>query len=84
MDAFLKNFQQYFDDSEVFIRYKELLEQYNDAEFEEKIQKTTENFNYFFRDLNKIEHATQKMSYFIEENCNLVKKFSDFLREFNN
>jgi uncharacterized repeat protein (TIGR03837 family) len=84
VDAFLKNFQQYFDDSEVFIRYKELLEQYNDAEFEEKIQKTTENFNYFFRDLNKIEHATQKMSYFIEENCNLVKKFSDFLREFNN
>lgn len=66
------------------MRYKDLLEKYNDAEFEEKIQKTTENFNYFLRDLNKIEHATKKMCYFIEENCNLVKKFSDFLREFNN
>lgn len=84
VNAFLENFRQYFDDSEVFMRYKDLLEKYNDAEFEEKIQKTTENFNYFLRDLNKIEHATKKMCYFIEENCNLVKKFSDFLREFNN
>jgi len=83
VDAFLENFRQYFDDSEVFIRYKDLMEKYNDAEFEEKFQKTTESFNYFLRDLNKIEHATRKMSYFIEENCNLVKKFSDFLREFN-
>jgi len=84
VDAFLKNFRQYFEDSEVFDRYRDLLEKYNNAEFEEKIQKTTENFNYFFQDLNKIGHATRQMSYFIEENCNLVKKFSDFLREFNN
>lgn len=84
VDAFVENFRQYFDDSEVFIRYKDLLEKYNDAQFEEKIQKTTENFYYFFQDLNKIEHATKKMSYFIEQNCNLVKNFSDFLREFKN
>lgn len=84
VDAFLKNFRQYFDDSEVFIRYKELMEKYNDAQFEEKSQKTTENFYYFFRDLNKIKQATQKMSYFIEKNCNLIKKFSCFLREYNN
>ncbi len=84
VDAFLENFRQYFDDSEVFIRYKELMEKFNDAQFEEKTQKTAESFYYFFQDLNKIEHASKKMSYFMEQNCNLVKNFSDFLREFNN
>lgn len=84
VNAFLENFQQYFEDSEVFNRYKELMEKYNDAQFEETTQKTNEQYHFFFRNLNKIEHATTKMSYFIEENCNLVKNFSDFLREFKN
>lgn len=84
VDALLKYFEQYFDDSEVFNRYKDLLQKYNEAGLEENIQHTTENFHYFFQDLNKIKHATAKMSYFIEENCNLVQKFSDFLREYKN
>lgn len=82
VDAFLENFRQYFEDSDVFNRYKEVMQQYNKALSECSEQKTIEKYQNFFADLNKIEHATQKMSYFIENNCNLIHKFSDFLREF--
>lgn len=82
VDAFLKVFRQYFDDSEVFLKYKETMQCYNDAQIEETTQKTGENYDNFLSNLNKIEHATEKMSYFIEENCNLIQKFSDFLCEF--
>lgn len=82
VDAFLEYFRQYFDDLGVFERYKQLMFSYNNAPDEKTMQVTDENFYYFISDLNKIEHATANMSYFIANNCNLVKNFCDFLREF--
>jgi uncharacterized repeat protein (TIGR03837 family) len=70
---------QYFDDPTVLDRYKELTATYNDVDEENDKQTTVEDFGAFFRDLKKIEHATSEMSYFMSLNCDLVKKFSEFL-----
>jgi uncharacterized repeat protein (TIGR03837 family) len=77
--AFIENFRQYVDDDEVFGHYRETLMQFNTLQSEEPFQTTSERYDRFFQDLNKIERATGKMSYFIRENCNLVKNFLLFL-----
>jgi hypothetical protein len=77
--AFLDEFKQYFDDFSVFKHYSELVMEFNQAASETPLQTTHEDYSRFFSDLNKIEHATRKMSYFIRLNCDLVKKFTSFL-----
>jgi hypothetical protein len=81
VDAFLEVFKIYFNDSTVFKHYSELFIEFNQAASEQPIQTTHERYDHFFMDLNKINHATEKMSYFIRVNCNLVKKFSNFLNQ---
>ena len=77
--AFLDVFHGYFDDEDAYAHYCELLVRFNDSEKEGTRQTTCERYVRFFEDLNKIERAIKKMSYFIRENCNLVKKFMEFL-----
>jgi Uncharacterized protein conserved in bacteria len=79
VEAFLEVFKNYFDDRMVFEHYSELLLEFNQASSEQPIQNTGERYDHFFRDLNKINHATEEMSYFIKLNCDLVKKFTGFL-----
>jgi uncharacterized repeat protein (TIGR03837 family) len=81
VDALCTAFAQYFGDSLVFDRYRELLKSFNDCGEESEEQATGEHFDCFFKDLKKVERSTREMSYFMTRNCNLVKKFSDFLSE---
>jgi hypothetical protein len=84
VEALLDVLKPYFQDSSIFNSFSELLLKFNDGRNEEQIQSTDEHYDIFFRDLNKIEHAMSKFSYFIDQNCNLVVKFSDFLKQFKN
>jgi uncharacterized repeat protein (TIGR03837 family) len=77
--AFCDSFAKYFDDQEVFRIYKDLMIMYNDIDRESPVQATDERYDIFFRNMNKIEHATKEMSYFMTRNCNLVEKFTDFI-----
>jgi uncharacterized repeat protein (TIGR03837 family) len=81
VEAFLEVFKNYFDDTAVFKHYSELLLEFNQAAAEQPVQTTHERYGHFFSDLNKINLATGEMSYFIRENCNLVKKFTGFLNQ---
>jgi uncharacterized repeat protein (TIGR03837 family) len=82
VEALCSEFEKYFDDANVFRQYRGLLLSFNDAVTETSEQSTTEHYATFFGDLKKIEHATRKMCYFIRQNCNLVQKFSEFIRDF--
>jgi uncharacterized repeat protein (TIGR03837 family) len=82
--ALLDVLKPYFDDISIFNSFSELHLKFNDCHKEEQIQSTDEHYDSFFHDLNKIEHAMSKFSYFIDQNCNLVVKFSDFLKQFKN
>jgi uncharacterized repeat protein (TIGR03837 family) len=74
--AFLNVFRPYFEDEEVFTHFDEMLMQFNDdcAELILRVQ-----YDQFLINLNKIKHATEKMSYFIRGNCSLISKFVRFL-----
>jgi uncharacterized repeat protein (TIGR03837 family) len=74
--AFLETFGPYFEDPEIYHQYYEIFMQFNDSSND--IRKKGE-YDGFIKELNKIGHATKKMSYFIRDNCNLVKKFGEFL-----
>ncbi len=73
--AFLENFRIYFDDVEVYNHYYNLMMRFNDSDF----QTEGRRYDLFLADLNKIGHAAKKMSYFIRENCDLVKNLGRFL-----
>jgi len=79
VEALLSSMEKYFGDKEVFFNYRDLLVSFNDAETESPIQATGEQYRYFFSNLTKIEHATREMSYFLARNCDLVKRFSEFI-----
>ncbi len=81
--ALLKVLQPYFNDNDLFDSYSRLMLEFNNALKEDSTQVTEERYDSFFRNLNKIEHATEKFSYFIDRKCDLIAKLSDFLREFN-
>jgi uncharacterized repeat protein (TIGR03837 family) len=81
VSAFLDVFKTYFEDACVFKHYSDLVLEFNQAASELPRQTTSEKYGNFFSDLNKIEHATEKMSYFIRLNCDLVKKFTSFLNQ---
>jgi len=75
--------QRFFDDEQLFSRFAALQEHFNDLAVEQGDHFTTgESFTDFFADLKKIEHSTRKLCYFIEQNCNLVEKLSDFIKKF--
>ncbi len=76
--AFLEAIEPYFDDGAPYRRYHDTLMRFNDGP---AAAPTGERFEYFIGELNKIGHATGKMSYFIRENCNLLKKFDEFLSQ---
>jgi len=80
VEAFATMMQEYFDDREIFEHYRNLLMHFNDAPEESVDHRTDEDFTDFFRNLKKIEHSTRKLCYFIEQNCNLAGKFSDFIK----
>lgn len=81
VEAFLEVFINYFNDDIAFKHYSELLLEFNQAAEEHPVQTTLERYDNFFEDLNKINHATREMSYFIRLNCDLVKKFTSFLNQ---
>ena len=81
VEAFLEVFKNYFNDDIAFKHYSELLLEFNQAAEEQPVQTTRERYDNFFEDLNKINHATREMSYFIRFNCDLVKKFTGFLNQ---
>lgn len=82
VQAFLKRIGEFFEDESVFRDYSELMLTFNDAGREEPIEETSESYLEFFKNINKIEHATTKMSYFMFQNCDLINKFSNFLSDF--
>jgi uncharacterized repeat protein (TIGR03837 family) len=77
--AFLEAFQPYFDEEHTYLRFHDMLMSFNDRESRLPFQCMQERFEWFFNDLNKINRATEKMSYFMYENCNLVKNLMEFL-----
>lgn len=80
VEAFSSRMEEYFrGDAEAFSHYRNLLLSFNDAETESSDQVTGERYCHFFRNLTKIEHATKGMSYFLARNCDLVRKFSEFI-----
>jgi len=81
VQALSDRLSRYFDDTAASRRYHHLLMEFNGMEREEPLQVTGERYDLFLGDLNKIGHATRQMSYFIRENCNLVKKLSEFLHQ---
>jgi uncharacterized repeat protein (TIGR03837 family) len=74
--AFLDAFRVYWEDEETYCHFCELFMRFNDSSIGAVTEK---QYDHFFRDMNKIGHATKKMSYFIKNKCNLVKKFNEFL-----
>jgi uncharacterized repeat protein (TIGR03837 family) len=79
IEAFLDVFKSYFDDQTAFGQYRELMVRFNDAAQESPVQTTDEQYEAFFRNFIKIEHATKEMSYFMTRKCSLIDKFTDFL-----
>ncbi|MCU0608247.1 MAG: elongation factor P maturation arginine rhamnosyltransferase EarP [Chitinispirillaceae bacterium] len=79
VEAFLDRFRDYFSDRVVFDRYRELLLQFNDSPSESPLQVTGERYQDFFQSLEKIEQATKEMSYFTNQNCDLIQKLKAFL-----
>ncbi len=82
VEAFCKRMQPYFDDSMDFNKYLELMIDFNDVEKEDPKIKTNERYEYFFENLNKFEHSTKKMSYFLLNNCNLIQNISSFIKNY--
>jgi uncharacterized repeat protein (TIGR03837 family) len=74
--AFLQAFRPYFDDEQAYASYHDLHMQFNDSCGGPV---TRELYDRFLENLNKIKHATGKMSYFIRDNCNLISNFTQFL-----
>jgi len=83
VDAFCSFASGFFNDDDLFTAYRDMMLAFNSANAETPYQTTDEQYALFFRNLKKIEHAVEKMCYFLTRNCNLVEKFSDFIREFN-
>jgi len=75
--AFLDAMRASFDEEEVYLHFHELFMQFNDG----STPVSEERYDRFLKDLNKIKHSTKKMSYFIRENCSLIKNFTDFLHQ---
>ncbi len=81
VEAFCNAIRPFFEDNVVFASYRDLLLKYNDAATETPLQNTKEDYKHFFNDLQKIEHATSKMCYFIKKDCNLIANLNKFLHE---
>lgn len=79
--ALLKQFEPYFEKQEIFISYSDLCMAFNDTPDENKQQCSGEHYSLFFKNLLKIEHATEAMSYFTTRNCPMIKKFARFLEQ---
>jgi uncharacterized repeat protein (TIGR03837 family) len=77
--AFLDVYKTYFDDASAYALYRDVTEQFNDMAKESPFQVTREQYDGFFGNLMKIEHATKGMSYFMTRKCSLIDKFTDFL-----
>jgi uncharacterized repeat protein (TIGR03837 family) len=82
VEALCKNMLQYFDSNDDFSNYFELMMQFNDIEKEEPKIVSEEQYEYFFKNLHKLKHATSKMSYFVQNNCNLIEKISSFITNY--
>lgn len=82
VEALLGKMEKHFESPKIFSNYSNLMMQFNDAEIENKTTPSNECYHDFFKDLNKIEHATSKMTYFIVDNCNLIENFTNFLCSF--
>ena len=82
VNALLKTMRPYFDDDGVFAAYSGLMRRFNNAPAESSRQTTTERYGAFFKNLKKIEHYASAIYYFMHRNCNLITKFSDFLRRY--
>lgn len=83
VDAFCSFASGFFDDEDVLTAYRDMMLAFNGADAETPYQTTNEQYALFFSNFKKIEHAAEKMCYFLTRNCNLVEKFSDFISEFN-
>jgi uncharacterized repeat protein (TIGR03837 family) len=77
--AFLEAMRPYFDDEGAYLSYQKLVMEFNDTSRGGSV--TNEGYGEFIKNLDKIKHATEKMSYFIRNNCNLISHFSQFLEQ---
>jgi uncharacterized repeat protein (TIGR03837 family) len=79
VEALLKTMRPYFDDDGAFAAYGELMLNFNGAPAELPYQITRERYGPFFENLKKIEHSAAAIYYFMHRNCDLIKKFCEFL-----
>lgn len=82
VDALCKSMLGYFDSEDDFTNYNELMLKFNDIEIEDPKVVSEEQYEYFFKNLHKLKHMTSKMSYFVVNNCNLIKKISLFISNY--
>ena len=79
VEALLKTLRPYFDDENLFAAYSDLMTKFNDAPAESPEQTTSERYDIFFKNLKKLEHASERIYYFMLRNCDLVSNFCTFL-----
>jgi uncharacterized repeat protein (TIGR03837 family) len=82
--ALCETMEQFFESAYDFKEYHQLMLAFNDIEGEDLQIPPSENFKYFFNNLNIFKHATQKMCYFVHRHCNLIEKISVFIESFRN
>jgi len=84
VNALCETMEQFFESDYDFKEYHQLMLAFNDIEREDLQILPSENFNYFFNNLNIFKHTTQKMCYFVHRHCNLIEKISAFIENFRN
>ena len=82
VNALCQIMHQWFKEQSDFESYTDLMIRFNNAPTESLDQITNESFPFFFANLKKIEQIITEMSYFMRQNCNLVKKIARFIRDY--
>jgi uncharacterized repeat protein (TIGR03837 family) len=84
VNALCETMEQFFESAYDYKEYQQLMLAFNDIEHEDLQLLPTENFQYFFDNLNIFKHTTKKMCYFVHQHCNLIEKISAFIENSRN
>lgn len=83
VEALCSMISSYFETCDTFAAFKQIMFEFNDQQFDGSNEPSNENFNLFFENLKNFEHATLKLCYFMEHQCNLIEKISEFINAFD-
>jgi uncharacterized repeat protein (TIGR03837 family) len=82
--ALCEMMKAWFHDLSEYKLYNELLIEFNRAQEESINQSTSESYSSFLHNLKKNEQIFREISYFMTQNCDLVKNITNFIREYPN